>query len=294
MIALSVFFLGCDTNDEHIEESIPSSTNRSFIKKEISDYPLDEFQVQLLDIAIEAASAIPVEPYIKDRSKAQQDVIEKCLKLDQPVRAIRYADKIENWRRGLCYAKTALYLARQGYSKEQIQKGLDIAETIAGMDHRQKWRSDRIQAEIARTYFILGMPEKARAIKNKLLESESATSETEVKTNPQLSFEKHVEALKDVIDLDSFEITHKALYGYAALFNRYYGDIEKRNSIKDAMVTRHCLTVIMAILRSAIPSKMLLTGSGSEKNYPSTFVLNCYLNWLKLPLRITITRQLLN
>lgn len=211
----------------------PNQEKQSATPKEIKDEPLNVFQEKLLDLAIEAANKMPVNPHVKDRSKAQQHVVETCLKLDQPVRAIKYSDKIENWRLGLCYAKTAFYLASKGYTEEQLQKGLEIAEEVAKIDHRQKWRSDRIWSQIAKTYMVMGKPEKAKEIKDKLLQSESGTAETEIESNSQLSFEQHIKALSDVIDLDSFEITQNALYGYAALFNQYYDDVQKRDLIKE-------------------------------------------------------------
>ena len=92
------------------------------IKEDTLPYkPLFVFQIKLLDIAFESATAIPVNPHLKDRSKAQENVIETCLRLDQPKRALAYIEKIENWRRGLCYANLAFYYAKQGYNKEAQQ-----------------------------------------------------------------------------------------------------------------------------------------------------------------------------
>lgn len=232
-VCLTLVCGGCDRKSPQGTDQKETETVQAGDADAIADKTLADFQGKLLEEAIDAATLIPVEPHRKDRSKIQQQVVEACLQLGQPVRAVRYSDKIQNWRRGYCYAKTAYYLAGQGYSIQQLQKGLDVAEMIAKMDHRQKWRRDRIRSEMAKAYFLAGEPEKARAIKMQLEDAESTnTTETEIKANPQLSFEDHVRMLRQVIDLDSFEITIKALHGYAVLYDQHYQDVEKRHHVK--------------------------------------------------------------
>src|SRR5688572_3908879 len=64
------------------------------------DAALAGFQSELLGVAFDAATAIPVEPHFKERCRAQEAVVVACLELQQPLGARGYAEKIANWRRG--------------------------------------------------------------------------------------------------------------------------------------------------------------------------------------------------
>src|SRR5215813_3973758 len=77
-----------------------------------TDKPLLAFQSELLDLAFKTATALPTEPHIKNRSRAQESVVDTCFQLDQPHRAAGYIQGIDNWRRGLAYADLALYCAQ--------------------------------------------------------------------------------------------------------------------------------------------------------------------------------------
>lgn len=214
-----------------------NSSNSSLQSSKPQDKPLADFQIQLIDQAFNAASSIPKMPHLKDRCSAQKQVVDACLKLGQPVRAARYADNIDNWQRGLCYAEIAFYLAQNGYTIDQIQGGLELAEKIAAMDHGQKWRSDRIRAVIAKTYTLLGKPEKAKQFSENLESSEAPIKGTDKLPFDQMSFEEQIKTLETIIPLTDFELTKQALSGYADLFNHYYEDIEKRNIAEEKMKT---------------------------------------------------------
>lgn len=234
MLALFCSWVGCSKKPEGKSATQIVKTKHSNNGPTISQKPLPDFQVKLLELAFETASSIPVKPFIKDRSLAQEKVVDTCLELDQPVRAVRYADKIENWRRGLCYAKTAVYLAQNGYGAEQILKGLDIAEQIAAMDHGQLWRNDLIKAKIARAYVLLGEPEKAKQFDNNIMDSGGdQTKETESASNNHISFEEQIKVIDAMPPLMDFELTKAALHAYAGLYDFYYDDIEKRDILED-------------------------------------------------------------
>src|SRR5690349_8888326 len=75
----------------------------------LADKQIAGFQTKLLDLAFKTATAIPVNPHIKDRSKAQEAVVKACLELNQPARALTYIEQIEGWQQGSCYADLAFY-----------------------------------------------------------------------------------------------------------------------------------------------------------------------------------------
>lgn len=195
----------------------------------IADKPLAEYQNILLDIAFNSASIIEVDPFIKDRSRAQQRVVETYIQLEQYRTAIQRADKIANWRRGYCYADAAYHLVKKGYGWEQVRKGMDIAEQIAGLDHNRKWRNDRIKARLAQAYILLGMDNKAAELSQNLEVSETEKlAETRAKFSDE-TYGAQVKSLDALIALQGFETTIHALHGYAELFNHFYENSERRN-----------------------------------------------------------------
>ncbi len=204
----------------------------------IADKPLADFQKKLLDIAIDTATAIPVNPFIKDRSRVQHWVIETCLKLDQPKRAARFADKIDNWKRGLSFADISYYLVEQGYGLEKVKPGLDLAEKIANIDHGQKWRADRIKARIVQTYISLGKPHFVEDMRKELVDFELGKMlKTEAMATSKDEFDRQIKALDAAVALQNFDITNNALYAYVELYNLFYDDPNYRSLTEERIKT---------------------------------------------------------
>ena len=124
----------------------------------VADLPLTEYRLELLQLAFDAATAMPLNPHIKNRSLAQELVVRACFELDQPSRALRYTKEIADWRRGVGYADFADYCALRGDTSE-VQRYLDLAieqAQTANDSGEQSWRVDRIRAKIAVTHLRLG------------------------------------------------------------------------------------------------------------------------------------------
>ncbi len=197
----------------------------------LSDKPLAAFQKELLDIAFETATAIPVDPHIKDRSRAQQAVVAVCLELDQPQRALEYADRIDNWRRGVCYAELALYCAKQALP-QRAQRCLEVAENIAGGDI-EVWRRDRIRAKMAQANAWLGRTDRARELEASLADAESGKLVgVRAMAAGEADFEQEMQTLHNLVATGNFDATTNALRSYAQLFNRYYDSPERRSLIE--------------------------------------------------------------
>ncbi len=231
LVVLTLLLSGCPNKNSAKE----TSTEKAH---PVSDKPLADYQIKLLDKAIEVANDIPEKPFIKDRSKAQQLVVETCLQLDQPVRAVKYADQIENWRRGLCYAEIAFYLAQEGHDAQHIEKGLEMAEQIAQMDHNRQWRNQKIKSKISQTYTLLGNSGKAD-IYSQMTDDPNATKMAEVEnlSSSEKSFDQQVELIDNAVALMNFDITIESLYAYASLFNEYYDDAENRDLAEQKIET---------------------------------------------------------
>ncbi len=203
-----------------------------------SDKPIADYQGRLLDTAYEIASGIPTDPHIKNRSRIQEHVFDTCLELDQPVRAVNFSDGIGNWRRGLCYAKAANYLVKEGYGYEDVKKGLDLAERIARMDHNRQWRNDAIKIEIASVYRHLDMTEKATVFEKELGSEEAGKAEqAKAKTMAKDSFDEMLVRLEALIGMGDFETTKNCLFAYARMFERFYETPERRELIEEKIKT---------------------------------------------------------
>ncbi|MCA9285208.1 MAG: hypothetical protein KDA22_08350 [Phycisphaerales bacterium] len=191
---------------------------------------LAEFQTRLLQMAFRTASAIPNEPHIKDRSRAQERVIATCLELDQPRLASELVPKIANWRRGACDADLAFYCAEHKCTGK-VQQYLDAAERIA--EESSDWRRDRIRVKIAQTYALLGREEEAASFEAGVVDSESGKVErVRARSDGTISLDDRILALDAVVATGNFELTRNALWTYAELFDRHFDDETRRTELE--------------------------------------------------------------
>jgi len=244
VVLLSLLVGGCGKKPHSDKQ--PSQPAKATQPAVVSDAPLAAFQSELLDFAFETASAIPVYPHIKDRSKAQYNVVEAALKLDQPQRAETYIKRIDNWRRGAGYADLALYYARH-QSTSAVQHYLDLANEVAqnGVESEktspntpQEWRRDHIRTKIAQTYAYLGMIEKANSYTVGVEDAEVgkvAAMIADVDTKTPL--DEQIKGLDDLVAQGKMEIAQNAIEGFNQLFENHYQDADKRRLIEDKIKT---------------------------------------------------------
>ncbi|MCA9398323.1 MAG: hypothetical protein KC618_01150 [Candidatus Omnitrophica bacterium] len=202
-------------------------------KKDIvlSNKPLAPYQDQLLDVAFEVATAIPLDPHVKDRSKMQELIVEASLELEQPQRALSYTEQIKNWRRGAGYGDLALYCAKNGCGT-QVQRLLELADQFS--ENAEDWRRDQVRVKIARTYAWLGQKEKAEAFESNVVESETAkVAKVDAMNAKENDFEAQVASLDKLIGIGSFDTTKNSLHAYAELFNRFYANAERREFVEE-------------------------------------------------------------
>ncbi len=206
----------------------------------IGDKPLAGFQRELLDLAFQTATALPVEPHIKNRSRAQEAVVATCLELDQSRRALEYAERIDNWRRGAAYADIAFYSAQHG-DVSGARHCLDLARRISERVEdeavedasAQRWRTDRIRATIARTYLSLGQPEQAAQFEAGVAQSEAGEVEAlKVARTDAEAFDEQLAALDSVVATGDFDQVRNALDSYAELYDRSYASEDRRAQVE--------------------------------------------------------------
>ena len=197
----------------------------------LTDKPLAAYQNELLDIAFETASAIPIQPHIKDRSQAQERVVAASLELDQPWRACGLIEKIENWRRGAGYADLAFYCAKHGYTGE-VQQYLNLAVQIS--ESAEDWRRDHIRVKIANTYTLLGQTRQADQYVMGLADAESGkVAGVKAMIADEDHFDEQMDALDAFIAPGNFDTVENALKACANLFNRFYDNAERRLLVEE-------------------------------------------------------------
>jgi hypothetical protein len=229
-IRLCVFsLLLCVFVSVFVSGRIPQREEKADRSKE--DAPLESYQVELLDIAFSAASSMPVFPHIKNRSQAQETVVTTCFELDQPQRALRYIEQIENWRRGACFADLALFYAQHGAMKKKtepyLMKATQLAEAI------KDWRRDRIRVKIAQTYTWLGQRQEAQAFVADVENSEKGkVIQVGAMRCPLDSFDETMQDIDTLISAKNFDIVKNALEAYPELYNCFYTDIQRRTLIE--------------------------------------------------------------
>jgi tetratricopeptide (TPR) repeat protein len=201
------------------------------------DQSIPAFQRNLLDLAFESATAIPIKPHIKDRSRTQEEVIAVTLELDQPRRAHGYIKMIDNWRRGAGYADLAFYCAQHGKTNA-ARHFLDLASQIARAPDVKDWRRDHIRIKIAKTYIWLGQTQQANQFEAGVVSSESGkVARVQARLSDDDAFHEQIKALDALMASGNFDIIKNTLDAYAELFDRFYGDAEWRSRVEEKIKT---------------------------------------------------------
>lgn len=224
------------------------------------DEPLEPFRRDLLYVAFQAASALPLQPHEKSRCKAQEEVAIACLELGQPTLAVEFGKQITDWRRGVVLADRAHWLATHGVPDE-ARRCLEAAEQIA--DDRQKegdqeWRRDTIRFHMARAYAVLKDEKKALSLVGSIDPSSgqafdagwaaTAASRADLVTEDML--DKELSELDGTIASAGAGQAYNAVAVCVRLYDKFYGDPVKREKIGRRVRTRD----------SKLPPDMYVTG----------------------------------
>ena len=222
----------------HEASARAATETKSGAASSLSDKPLAAFQRELLEIAARAATALPKAPHLKNRSRAQESVVEACLELDQPLRALGEIEKIDNWRRGVGYADLAFYRAQHA-DTANVQHDLDLACEVAersANEGDQDWSKDRIRALIAKTHVWLGQTREAAPFEAGVVDSEIGKVEAVKAMFVQSDdFDDRIASLKSSVAAGNFDQVHNALECCAELFDRFYDDAKRRSEAEEAI-----------------------------------------------------------
>ena len=167
------------------------------------------YRTALLDQAYDIASAMPLDPHIKDRSRAQEKVLQAALELDQPSRALRYAEGIANWRRGKGYADYACYMAGHGVTNDMpvlLKKADSIARAA-----KQEWRRDAVLQRI---------------------EQANALSKPQPSEQPPATFEEKFSEIDAVVLKGNLDDATALVQSCLRLYGEYYTNEAHRNQLR--------------------------------------------------------------
>jgi tetratricopeptide (TPR) repeat protein len=231
LFSLIVLFLSAITAGADQEEKSKQATNAKPGNIIMKDRSVAPYQEELIETAFDTASKIPAYPHIKDQAKAQQDVVNLCIKLDKPHKALELAREIDNWRKGVCFADIAIWCGLNGYD-EHSQQMIDLADKVR--IESEDWRRDRIRVKIEQAYTLIGKTDEDGLDEQALAESERGkVARTQASICEETSFDKHVSELDAMIATGIYDVVNNSLYAYAALYERFYDDISKRKMITE-------------------------------------------------------------
>ena len=203
-----------------------------------ADAPLEAYRRRLLDVAMAAVSKMPLEPHIKNRSRAQHEVAKAALQLDQPRVALRYMNRTDNWRRGAVAAEYMLYAARRGHT-DQLDRYARIGRAAAKLA-TQDWRREYIHLKLVQARLVLGNREPAEEfnayLKNETFIGRTAQIDAEQHdTGDEQSYDRLVDSLDQMIERDHYEIILNSAKAYVTLYDKNYGNASRRANLEEKL-----------------------------------------------------------
>jgi hypothetical protein len=224
-VAILIFFAGCILTGSHADANSVSLTNTAS--------SLTGMQESVLDLALKSATAIPIHPHIKDRSKAQESVVKACLALDQPQKALAATEQIDNWRRGLSYANLAYYWAQKN-DMETVQRYKELA--LAKAHPEEEWQRDRIRVRIAQAYTLIGLHNEAGQLEQGVVNAEAGKVDlVKAMLCDEDSFDEQMKIFESHLATGDFDLLNHTLTAYTQMYNRFYADTKKRTQIENTI-----------------------------------------------------------
>jgi len=229
-----VLLIGMSANAQSSRPAASQPTTAASSEHHVTDRPVAPYILELLDLAHDSATAIPVEPHIKDRSSLQQKCVETALDLDQPSRARTYIDDMLNWRRGNAYALVAMYYAERG-DMRYVDNWLERAKRIATVE--EDWRRDRIRVNVARVLAVQGDLGQAEELQEDVVDAEVGRVNTVLARDAKAEdFDAIVISLREVLQLQQMDLSVNALETCVELYDRFFDDEEKRKALVKLVV----------------------------------------------------------
>ena len=223
------------------------------LAEDAAERPLETYRAELLQLAFDGVSKMPLRPHIKNRSRAQQKVADACLALGMPEQARTYVEQMENWQRWLGYANLAHDYARQGDTDmavrlvEKIQPALNQAKDRAAgrivnttpnelYDSLEDWRYQTVLTRLAEVQMLL----QDAALKTADAETYGELNASRINAESSLqsdeTFDESMARLRVYTEDQNFEIVHLGLVKMAALVGQHYDRVELMEFVENEVI----------------------------------------------------------
>lgn len=230
--------------------SNPGCCENTAINKSIASY-----QQELLECAFDGVSKMPLRPHIKNRSRAQQKVVDTCLELGQPALARSYIEKIDNWHRWLGHANLACYYAEKGDFEnagrqldkvqpalrmaEEHNKGLVVAATPNPLyDSLRDWRYEAVLSRVTEVQMLMQNAAAENVDAEMYGELNASRLNLQAALWSEDDFEASMALLQSYIEDPNFEIVHVGFLKIADLFREHYDQVDLPEFVEQEMVPR--------------------------------------------------------
>jgi len=197
------------------------------------DVPIETYRRELLNLAMDAASKMPLVPHLKNRSRAQHEVAQAALTLEQPRLALEYLERIDNWRRGALAAEYALYCVRHEH-EATVEHYVRLAKATAELAN-QDWRRDQIHLTIAQVRLLQGDAAPAESFEKNLQTDafRGRIERTHVEHQAAADdYERMIGRLDQLVEVQLYDQILNGSRAYVALYRRHYSDETKRQEIE--------------------------------------------------------------
>lgn len=194
------------------------------------------WQLDLLDLGFQAAAAFPMNPHIKNRSRAQERIAMAALEAGDPDLATAYGDEIKNWRRGLIAATVAEWRTERGDDTD-FRRLMATAEVMA--ETAEDWRRDRIMTRLALALANKGEMDRATEVQESILETseQGPFAVAAAKRMADEDFDAEVVNIRETVARGEYDSTLAALRMSVTLHGRFYEDSDRRAMLEELVTT---------------------------------------------------------
>ena len=237
LLAIVLLAVSCTRSSESVPPSVDGGRQVVATDGSTGSGPVQRpnaTQASLLGLAFRVASAIPVEPHVKSRSRAQESVLLACHELGLHELALEYAPAIDNWRRGVAHADLAVQLARSGRkadARHHVAVALRIGDESMKAVGAQEWRRDRIRAKVGCALLWLGDLEQANDATQGIAESELAELlATRAKVLEGTALTALEQSIPRMVETGNLDVARAGMVAAAALVDRFHDDGPRREA----------------------------------------------------------------
>ena len=232
------------------------ATGDAVSKNSYEDKTIESYRLNLLEIGFSGVSKMPLNPHFKNRSRAQQKVVEACLELGQAKTAEKYIAQLENWQHWMGFANLAYYYTTIGQldlakaamqhseamlnMADEISSGKILATTPSPLiDSLEGWRYKQVKAKIYEIHYRLGNPAiLASELEQDFDEALLASVQVKQLYGERGTYVSAMEQLRAIAGNTNFEVVHHALLGMVQLADLQYGELDLPRWMDEEIIPR--------------------------------------------------------